>query len=125
MKSLARMYTWWPKIDEDIERVVKDVRKCQENQSNVPSVPIQPRKWPVRPWTRLHIDYAGPFMNSMFFIIVDAHSKWVEIFRTPSTTSATVIQCLRSTFTRFGLPQTIVLTMLRILQAQNSRNFLN
>ena len=79
----------------------------------------------VRPWTRLHIDYAGPFMNSMFFIIIDAHSKWVEIFRTPSTTSATVIQCLRSTFTRFGLPQTIVLTMLRILQARNSRNFLN
>ena len=54
-------------------------------------------------------------MNSMFFIIVDAHSKWVEIFRTPSTTSATVIQCLRCTFTRFGLPHTIV--------ADNASNF--
>ena len=84
MKSLARMYTWWPKIDEDIERVVKACKKCQENQSNVPSIPLQS-------WTRLHIDYAGPFMNAMFFIIVDAHSEWVEIFRTPSTTSATVI----------------------------------
>ena len=46
-------------MDGDIERVVKGCTKCQEHRSNVPSVPIQPWKWPVRPWTRLHIDYTG------------------------------------------------------------------
>ena len=47
-------------------------------------------------------------MNSMFLVIVDAHSKWVEIFKTNSATSETTIQCLRNTFARFGIPQTIV-----------------
>ena len=38
MKNLARMYIWWPNINKKIERVVKGCTKCQENQSNVPSV---------------------------------------------------------------------------------------
>ena len=28
------------------------------------------------------------FLNSMFLLIIDAHSKWVEIFKTSFTTSA-------------------------------------
>ena len=36
MKSLSRMYTWWPKMDEDIELIVKRCSKCQENQNKVP-----------------------------------------------------------------------------------------
>ena len=47
-------------------------------------------------------------MNSMFTLIIDGHSKWVEIFKTSSTTSAATIQLLRSTFARFSIPQTIV-----------------
>ena len=57
MKSLARMYTWRPKIDEDIKRAVKGCTKCQDNKSNLPSVPLQPWKWAVRPWPRLHMVY--------------------------------------------------------------------
>ena len=64
-------------------------------------------EWSVKPWTRLNIDYASPFMSTILFIIVNARYKWVEMFGTPST-SAIVIQCLRRTFTRFELPQTIV-----------------
>ena len=108
MKNLARMNVWWPKIDDDIECVVKNCNKCQEIQSNVPLAPLQPWKWPTTPWSRLHVDYAGPFMNSMFLVIIDAHSKWVEIFRTSTSISTITIQCLHSTFSRFGIPQTIV-----------------
>ncbi|GFN82081.1 integrase core domain protein [Plakobranchus ocellatus] len=28
---------------------------------------------------RIHVDFAGPFMNSMLILHVDAHSKWTEI----------------------------------------------
>lgn len=32
--------------------------------------------WPTEPsWERIHIDYAGPFMDTMFLVVVDAHSK--------------------------------------------------
>ena len=28
-----------------------------------------PGEWPEKPWTRVHIDYAGPFMGAMLFVI--------------------------------------------------------
>ena len=108
MKSLARMYLWWPGMDSEIEKLVRECSKCQENQRDVPSLPLKLWFWPSRPWNRLHIDYVGPFMNSMFLLIIDAHSKWVEIFKTSSSTSAATIQLLRSTFVRFGITQMIV-----------------
>ena len=57
MKSLARLYVWWPGIDKEIEKSVKQCRKCQPTQVLPPSAPLHPWKWPSRPWTRLHIDY--------------------------------------------------------------------
>ena len=108
MKSLARMYVRWPRMEENIELVVKTCPSCQAQQKETPVVPLKPWKWPARPWTRVHVDYAGPFLGSMFLVIVDAYTKWVEIFRTNSSTSTTTIECLRNTFARFGLPQTLV-----------------
>lgn len=32
-------------------------------------------------WQRLHIDYAGPFLGQSVLIVVDAYSKWSEIFQ--------------------------------------------
>ena len=31
-------------------------------------------------WHRLHIDFADAFHHAMFLIVVDAYSKWPEIF---------------------------------------------
>ena len=36
-------------------------------------------EWPSQPWSILHIDFAGPFMGKMFLVIVDAHSKWLDV----------------------------------------------
>ena len=63
MKSLVRMYFWWPGLTKDIEKLVKECAKCQENQS---VAPLEPWTWPTRPWARVHVDYAGPFMISTF-----------------------------------------------------------
>ena len=35
-------------------------------------------EWPSKPWARLHVDFCGPFLGKTFFVIVDAHSKWME-----------------------------------------------
>ena len=45
----------------------------------------------------------------MFLIVIDTHSKWIEAFCTPTATSKAVIEELRTLFSRFGLPETIVL----------------
>ena len=44
----------------------------------------------------------------MLLIVVDAHSKWVEVGLTASATSKVTMEYLRELFARFGLPQTVV-----------------
>ena len=63
MKRLARMFVWWPRITYDIEATVKKYPECQKNQPSPALAPMIPWHWPTRPWSRLHIDFAGPFLN--------------------------------------------------------------
>ena len=72
MKGLARMYVWWPGLDEDIENSVRLCLSCQETQSKPPPAPLNPWQWPSRPWSRLHVDFAGPFMGKTLLVVVDA-----------------------------------------------------
>ena len=108
MKSLARMYVWWPGIGDDIEKTVRQCTDCQLHQSTPAVAPLNPWQWPTRPWARLHLDFAGPLKGKMYLVIVDAHSKWIEAICTPSATSAAVIEELNVLFAQFGLPDTIV-----------------
>lgn len=51
-------------------------------------VPLHPWEWPASPWERVHVDFAGPFMGSTILVVVDACSKWPEVFIMSTTTSA-------------------------------------
>jgi len=74
-----------------------------------PEAPIHPWVYPDRPWQRLHVDLAGPFLGRMWFVLVDAHSKWpVVVDMAHNTTSSRIIYHLRQIFADKGLPQTIV-----------------
>ncbi|KAK7095401.1 hypothetical protein V1264_006813 [Littorina saxatilis] len=108
MKSLARSYIWWPNMDSEIEATVRSCHVCQ-TQRNMPSAaPLHPWEWPNRPWSRLHVDYAGPFMGKMFLVVIDAHSKWMDAYPMNSSTSAATIEKLRQSFAIHGLPETLV-----------------
>ena len=108
MKSFARSYVWWPGLDADLEKRVRKCFECQRGQKMPPKSPVHPCEWPQKPWSRLHIDHAGPVGGKILLIIVDAHSKWIDAHIVPSTSSSATIDKLRSTFATHGLPETIV-----------------
>ena len=108
MKQLARSYLWWPKLDSELEDVVKRCTYCLEHRNAPPHAELHPWEWPDKPWHRVHIDHAGPIKGHYFLIIVDAYSKYVEIFPTTSLTTATTIKLLRTCFARWGLPVVLV-----------------
>ena len=108
MKSLARSYVWWPGLDEDITRAVQTCEICQNSRPNPPSAPLHPWEWPSRPWSRIHIDHAGPFQGKLFLLVVDAYSKWLEVHIVPSTSAEATISKLRLIFSTFGLPDQLV-----------------
>ena len=95
-------------MDTDIDETVRSCDECQLNQANPPLAPLNPWKWPSRPWPRLHLDYAGPFQDRNFLMVIDAHSKWIEAFPATSPSTSVTIELLRPLFAQFGLPETIV-----------------
>ena len=108
MKSLARLHVWWPKLDQSIASVVRDCAKCQLTRNKPQIAPLHPWDWPDTPWQRIHIDFAGPFVNKMFLVVVDSHSKWLEEEIMPSVNSESTIETLRNMFARYGVPMQLV-----------------
>ncbi|CAB3979245.1 Hypothetical predicted protein [Paramuricea clavata] len=85
MKALtARSYVWWLGLDAEFEKEVKGRNKCQLHQAAFVSAPLHPREWPGQ--RRLHIDYAGSFHGEMVIVVLDAHSKYLEVHLMKSTT---------------------------------------
>ena len=108
MKSLARLHVWWPGIDKEIEEAVRTCESCQSIRNRPQPVPLHPWAWPTRVWQRIHIDFAGPFQGHTFLVVVDAHSKWVEVIPMTSTTSQSTIIELRKLFAAYGLPEHLI-----------------
>ena len=108
MKALARSFVWWPSMDKEIEKKVKTCQQCQLHQSAPQEAPLHPWEWPSEPWSRVHMDYVGPYHGGMFFLLVDAYSKWLEVHHMHSTTSTATISKLREIFATHGLPRSAV-----------------
>ncbi len=70
--------------------------------------PHQKWPWSDNPCKRVPVNYFGPFWVQMCLVIVDARSKWIEVFPTKGWCSlTTTILTLRSLFVSFGLPEMI------------------
>lgn len=108
MKGLARAKVWWPGIEDNIEKHVKNCDACQANRNLPAHAPLHSWPWPKQPWERIHIDFAGPVDRMMYFIIVDSHSKWLEVVPMKSTTTRNTVDVLRSLFARYGIPKQLV-----------------
>ena len=78
------------------------------NQSAPAEAPLHPWERPELPWSRIHIDYAGPYKGEMFLVVMDAYSNWLEVHRMKSMTSTATIEKLREMFATHGLPATLV-----------------
>ena len=107
MKQMARKYCWWVHIDKEIEALAKTCQPCQKVKPNPPK---QFQSWPSpqKPWERVHMDFAGPFWGSMWFVLVDSFSKYPFVVRMAQTTTEAVIQALKQIFLTEGPPETLV-----------------
>ena len=108
MKALARGCVWWPRLDQDIERIVNSCQACQESRPAPDRAALCMWPWPDRAWSRIHLDFAEPTKGRYVMIVVDAYSKWIEAECCTSVCSKVTISKLRKMFSRWGLPDMIV-----------------
>ena len=66
-KGRARSCVWWPGLDGDIERIVSECDKCQQTKNCPSESKFQSWPYPAKPWSRIHIDCAGPIDGVMHF----------------------------------------------------------
>ena len=108
MKSVARSYFWWPKLDKDIENLAKSCSECQAVKKSPAAAPLHPWTWPSRVYQRVHVDFMVPFQGAMLLVVVDAYSKWPDVFEMQNTTASRTIEWLRSLFCSYGYPEQLV-----------------
>lgn len=70
LKSLARGYVWWERIDRDIEELIRNCAACQVTRPDPAKVPLHCWETPKGPFDRVHVDFAGPFMGTYFITSV-------------------------------------------------------
>ena len=90
----------------DIEQFVKNCAECNKNR---PRLIDSTDKWEVcAPWERLHMDWLYEAEHGNILIIADAGSGWLEAFPCTDRSTRNVVRCLRTIFSRFGIPYTVV-----------------
>ena len=72
------------------------------------SIPMMPWLFPQRPWSRIHLDYAGPTEGKMILVVVNAYSKWIDTAVVKSANTHTTIEELRKLFSIQGIPEFVV-----------------
>lgn len=108
MKQEARSIVWWAQIDRDIESFAKSCNVCAQVNPTKPNIKHETH-WPNSkyPFQRIHMDFFH--LNSETFLItVDSFSKWIDVHVLKQTKALNVIRVLRTQFSIFGLPNTIV-----------------
>uniref|UniRef100_A0A1I8BGZ7 RNA-directed DNA polymerase n=1 Tax=Meloidogyne hapla TaxID=6305 RepID=A0A1I8BGZ7_MELHA len=109
MKNLAREYVYWPGINKEIEEMSANCKSCQETIKIPVKNELSPWPVPNKSWERIHIDFAGPCKDGkLYMIIIDAYSKWPEVFTNTTTSAKDSIKNLEWAFSHYGFPKTIV-----------------
>ena len=101
LKALARSYVWWPNLSADVEAKVRV-------KTHTGSGTTTPLEMACTPWSRLKLDYAGPFQGRMFLVLVDAGSNWLDVMPVVNSTATVTIEKLRSVFTTHRIPEKVV-----------------
>ncbi|EZA55681.1 hypothetical protein X777_04190 [Ooceraea biroi] len=98
MKQVARSYFWWPKLDEEIEKITKSCRLCLEHADNPSRAVSHSWTWPLAPNQRLHADFCGPIKGYMYLVICDSYSKWIDVKEMVDITADSTIHAFREYF---------------------------
>ncbi|CAH8612293.1 unnamed protein product [Dicrocoelium dendriticum] len=91
-----------------LEQLAKSCGNCATASRAPPKTELRSWPKPTKPWSRVHVDFAGPINGQNFLIVVDAYSKWPEVFLMRSTKTSATVSRLRQIFSRFGCPETLV-----------------
>ena len=116
LNNISR-YFYWPGMYKWVTMLIQDCIDCQKNKSkrhDLNEAPLQ--QWgelETTPFHTIHIDHKGPLRPSSndylyCLVIVDAFSRFIQVYPTSSQSSQETISCMEQFITAFGIPQQVV-----------------
>jgi hypothetical protein len=101
----ALRHFWWPGVGKEIADYISRCNVCIMH-SQIMHEPMVETELPLRPWEVIGSD-VFMFNGSLFVVMIDYYSKWIEALPIESQTSNAVIRAMKEVFSRFGIPNVI------------------
>ncbi|CAB3997498.1 Retrovirus-related Pol poly from transposon [Paramuricea clavata] len=107
-KLRARTSVFWRKMNEDIDKITKSCRTCQEFQPTQTRQPLIPTEIPPRPWHTIATDLFY-LDNTEYLLVSDYYSKYPFVRKIPKgqSNSKTIIAILKQIFSEQGIPEVV------------------
>ena len=122
-KRLARDHFWFPGINKRIEERVGSCEVCHERSPRRDATTLSSWDWPREPYSRIHADHFQ-IGKDWVFLIIDAHSKWMDLFVHSTPTTERCKRDLRKVFCTYGLAKTLVTDNHQCFMSDDMRHFL-
>ena len=103
----AREVFYWPLMNAEIRDHVSNCSVCNTVQPSQCREPLNTHEIPERPWSKVATDLFS-HSGETFIVMVDYYSNFIEFERIKNTSSHSVIQALKTTFGRHGIPESLV-----------------
>lgn len=108
MKRRLRAKVWWPMIDRETEKFMKQCRDCLLVARPNKPTPMATHRFSEGAWQCLAIDLMGPLPNQeQVLVIINYYSPYQEHKFFKTVTSASIINHLTEMFARLGIPKSI------------------
>ncbi|KAK3538868.1 hypothetical protein QTP86_018772 [Hemibagrus guttatus] len=106
-KQRARDIMFWPGMGKEIENIISKCSICLTYRPSNTKESMISHKIPDRPWQIVATDLFT-WNSEDYLVTVDYYSRYFELDRLHSTTSAAVIHKLKAAFARHGIPETVI-----------------
>ena len=107
-KQLLREKIWFPKIDEEVKKLINNCMACQANSPASHPDPLQMSPLPPELWHTVHMDFCGPFLTEEYvLVVIDAYSRFPEVDVVSSTAAKGTISKLERIFSTHGIPRVV------------------
>lgn len=107
MKKRAKEMVYWQGINKAIETVAATCHLCQTFQNQKCKEPMISHPIPSLPFQKVGCDLLD-FAGRSYLVLMDYHSKWIELKRISNKTSKEIILTWLEIFASWGFPKTII-----------------
>ena len=106
-KRRAREVMYWPNMNTDVCDFVSRCDICQTHRYAQQQQPMKSHERPDRPWAKVGCDIFY-MKQKPYLLTIDYFSHYPETVLLTSETSGQVIVHLKSLFSRYGIPSTVM-----------------